>query len=169
MSLNSLSIKIVVIELSRTIRRNLFKSQIAICTITIPSNTRCYRGIVIRSKIGWNNPNLNRINLKLVKAFLQRQKQRCMIKNITGLIRINRILATLGGNITNISISRLHHKTCYVALLHRTCILPIKTSPSPSETERHGVRSAVTTAAVVTCHLKWKRTHSGWVLGPGRR
>ena len=154
MILNSLRTRRIVINLSRTIRSQLFKIYVIGMPVAIPSNNRRQSRIVYRYNGRWNNPNLNRIKLKLIKHLLHRKIQRSMIKNITNLVTIDRPKGTLSGNLNSILGIRLYYKTCRIALLHCTCKLSVKASPLPSETERHGVRAGVSAAAEETCHLR---------------
>ena len=151
----SLGTSSIVINLSRTIGSNqVIVDVLNVNSSTIPSKSSLHITIRRSSQSYRNNLNSDTINLELIEAQLQLRKHRRLSNQLTNIPHNDRIFCVQCSDVKSTLRVRLDNKTANVALLHCACILPSESSPAPSETEGHGVRAAVTTAAGVTCHLR---------------
>ena len=166
MSHSSLSITRVVINLSRTIRTKLVIGHAnGGSTITIPSNSCLHINTPWSLKISRNNPDFNSINLKLIKNLLKLSKHRRLVQNRTSKISFNAINTTCIINHNVINLVVLDNKAADIALLHSTGVLSPEATLRSVKPERNRVRTGVSAAAGVTCHLRrGKGTTSGGSL-----
>lgn len=153
-----------IIGLGRTIRNSLEPGDVLL-TVAIPCKNILQ--ITITTESSRYKLNLDRVNLDLIKNGLEVDEHARVLKKLEDIHGGNASRCALG-NLHNTGRLELNDKPSSIALLKGARELTVELSPSPSKAEGHGVRAAIRAAAVVTRHLKWKRTTLGgpWSRSP---